>query len=204
MSHKGFRGMEAAMNHQVITASAILLSGITALLYAQNTNLPYLVMIPDNGDTDSTNAVKSAEALLYLVPKGQFETQGWGTIDLQREAAGDEQDREIKTGTRIYRIEEFEMADEAPPFSEIFGPDWIIVKAADNDSLYKLIAANAPEDSVSLPPIRIDSSKYKLEELLTEPSWPEGSVPRQILLKWAEWWQNETNATPVVLILLNF
>ena len=203
MNPKGFTGMEVVMKNRFITSSAILLSGLT-LLYAQETNLLDLVMTADDADTNSTNAVKPAEHLMYIIPKDQLEIHGWGNVDLQGEDMDAKEESEAQPGVKIYRIEDFKTTDEPHPFSELFGTDWIIIKAVSDESLYKLIATSAPEESARLPPIRIDSSKYKLEEVLTEPTWPEGSVPKRILMKWAVWWQSETNAKPVVLILLDF
>jgi hypothetical protein len=60
---------------------------------------------------------------------------------------------------------------------------------------------NAPGIDVS-DDILIPEYKYKI--VYPQPAWYEWVNPRLFLTQWADFWANETNATPVVLVLFTF
>ena len=53
-------------------------------------------------------------------------------------------------------------------------------------------------------PARIKIHEYSFYTSQPKPAWHEWINPRLILAKWADFWANETNATPVVLVLVPF
>jgi len=145
--------------------------------------------------TDNPSADRMGTNLLYIIPMEQLGTNVWG--NMESDETGEYQEQRVKGTTNqvIYLVK---------GFKEVFGEDWVVIPAEESRTLYRLVATRVPEHSTVLPPFHVDSSHYQLEALETEPVWTDETAPRKVMMKWAAWWQAETNATPVVLILLRF
>lgn len=170
--------------------------------------LPALVAIPSLAEENPSNetaglpAKENAPAfgttgtnLLYIVPRDQLGSNAWENLPFDNSGEYQPQTLEIPTNQVIYYVRDY---------TEIFGEDWVAVPVDESRSLYRLIGTRVPEENKVLPAFHVDSSRYHLEESNQPPVWPKEAVPKTVLLKWAEWWQTETNATPVVLILIRF
>jgi hypothetical protein len=73
-----------------------------------------------------------------------------------------------------------------------------------NSNLVQVIFIEPPIDSdIGIyDDILIDEYDYQL--IHASPEWYEWLDPRMFISKWAELWMTETNATPVVLVLIKF
>lgn len=142
--------------------------------------------------------------LLYIVPKELLGTNGW-TTDFPRPAEVQSGEiREEPAGKTIFYIRDFPGEPESGTKEAEFWSDWILIPVENDRSLQRLVATRVPGEPSALPPLYIDPDRYLLEALLDDPDLSAGPTPRAILMKWAEWWISETNATPVVLIMLRF
>ena len=152
----------------------------------------------------ASESIKQGESLLYIVPREALGTNGWGTLAAPGDQELSDEQQRPRSVAIFYRIEDLQSKTTAQPFASFFGNDAVIIPANGSDSLFKLLSIHVPEGPGPLTPIRIDPGRYHLEALASEPAWPDDPAPKRILLKWAEWWQSETNATPVVLVMVAF
>lgn len=167
---------------------------------------------PSAGRAESTNHSASANEhaastgtnLLYIVPKGMIESNGWPSAWLKNRETNAATSDTGAPVTTVYFIPNAQTKANENPFADLFGDDSVIVPVDDSGNLFRLIATRMPKEPSKLPSIRINPRRYHLEAATTEPAWPKGSKPKSIIMRWAEWWQSETNATPVVLVLVHF
>lgn len=148
---------------------------------------------PGNLDTISN--------VLYIIPGNNF----WSNIADQAGTGEPPVQQDIlPTNQPVYYLRDFPAPEEQEPFTALFGSDWMLVSVEGQESLFRLIAAKMPRPADPLYPLRLGHHEYNLETLTPGTAWPETGFPGSVMIKWAEWWQTETNSTPVVLILLQF
>lgn len=184
---------------KILIGSAMLPALIVLPAHAQQTN-PAETPAQVNLESNRPSNLNMETNLLYIIPRDRIRSDLWEQSETEypREASAE------KSAQTIFYIKDFSAVAEEEPFSTLLGSDWIVVPIDEDASLFRLIATQLPEESITLPSLRFDSGRYHLEEMVEEPSWLEGSLPKKIMLKWVEWWHDDSTATPVVLILVYF
>lgn len=155
----------------------------------------------ENGqnNVNPSGTAEAGESLLYIVPADQIGSNGWQNA---WQVTGDDFTGESGIDRPAQTNTDPELANK--PFEDIFGEESVIVAVDKTESLFQLIASYTPEDSQLHSPFRIDRQRYRTIPVELSDGWYSSPAPQTIVLGWAEWWQTETNATPVVLILLRF
>lgn len=167
--------------NRIFTSTAILIGIIIVMSPAQQASQSGSPETPHN--------------LLYVIPGEQL---GTNELPVVPEVTGAEIPRK---SVKVFRFKDFE--DQESSQSTVFSEGWVMVPLKQNENLYRLVVTKLETPRV-LSPLRIDTSRFPPEELTIEQVWPEGKEPKSIMMKWAQWWQTETNATPVVLVLIEF
>lgn len=187
--------------HFVFTCSLLLLAGLN--VSAQETN-PVGTKAQTLDRLEQTTLPSSTSNLLYIIPKERLESFDWSAAENTSTNEEQEESPSSKSAPAIFYLKEFASTNEESRITEPIGSDWVVVPVDENKSLFRLIATHLPEETETMPPLHVDVNRYHLEQTIAEPSWPNGVSPRSVMLHWAEWWQTETNATPVVLILIRY
>ena len=169
------------------------------------TVLPAAPRVAGNQNEESADWGLSPDQtnLLFIIPRNQLGSNLWSRLETEEADAS----REGGSGTSkqtIYYVYTPTAPKAGSRFEKIFGSDWVVVPVGEEKNMFRLIATHLPEAGKAMPDVRIDPGQLNMKTLTVEPTWPKGSVPRNVLLKWAEIWQSETEATPVVLIMLRF
>jgi hypothetical protein len=145
----------------------------------------------------------SGSNLLYIIPKDVIGDHLWGDPGLNGESAAPREAPADEGDQTIFYIRDFKPAAGEDPFYAFIDEDWIVVPVDAGQSLFRLIATHASGKEGPLPKLQLDK-QYPMERQPVQHAWSAEHFPAKVLLAWAEWWQNETNATPVVLILMQF